>query len=281
MIKIDKSANIPTVLTSKGIAERTALCTQYDGNPTAYSLKYDKKTNPHRLKFKASIYGDIEVKNQLISDQYEKCCFCEGTFLANAHGDVEHFRPKAGYKQIATDKIGKPGYYWLAYDWNNLMFSCAICNQIHKKNLFPINSGTTRALSHIYALEAVADCYLINPNEEDPETHIEFAQYVPKGRTTKGKNSITAYGLKRKRLNEARGKHLAEVRRNLALSVFTFSTITPAQIYGIKATLGNGATDLDVKAVLDSAQAYVNECAKKHSPFANMVRSNFPALPRV
>ncbi|MBI1786101.1 MAG: hypothetical protein HYR60_00930, partial [Acidobacteria bacterium] len=42
-----------------------------------------------------------------------------------AHGDVEHFRPKSVY-------------WWLAYCYDNHLYACQICNQVFKKDRFPV-----------------------------------------------------------------------------------------------------------------------------------------------
>ena len=61
-------------------------------------------------------------------------------------GDVEHYRPKGAIGSGKT-KI-RPGYYWLAYNWNNLYYACADCNQYRKRAAFPLVDETNRALDH-------------------------------------------------------------------------------------------------------------------------------------
>ncbi len=80
--------------------------------------------------------------------QHDKCAFCESKVSAIAYGDVEHFRPKAGYQQSHDDDLQRPGYYWLAYEWSNLFFSCSICNQQGKRNVFPLANPRRRATCH-------------------------------------------------------------------------------------------------------------------------------------
>jgi hypothetical protein len=62
-----------------------------------------------------------------------KCAFCE-TSISNHYGDVEHYRPKGGVQnqrrqwvrvRIKSRTIKHPGYFWLAYDWQNLMPACS------------------------------------------------------------------------------------------------------------------------------------------------------------
>jgi hypothetical protein len=97
--------------------------------------------------FNSEIYGCAEVKELLIDLQLYKYCICESKIGQVSYGNVEHFRPKAGWIQD-NEKINKPGYYWLAYEWNNLLLSCQICNQ-KNKNFFPVFQGSKRALSHL------------------------------------------------------------------------------------------------------------------------------------
>ncbi|WP_114459338.1 hypothetical protein [Runella aurantiaca] len=65
------------------------------------------------------------AKKQLFAETHNKCAYCETPTKVVAHGDVEHYRPKSIY-------------WWLAYSYENYLVSCAICNEIHKKDQFPI-----------------------------------------------------------------------------------------------------------------------------------------------
>nr|WP_239015299.1 AAA family ATPase [Archangium violaceum] len=77
-----------------------------------------------------------------------KCAFCESQLAHISYGDVEHFRPKAGWRQEEGGPLGRPGYYWLAYEWTNLFLACTLCNQQFKRNLFPLRTPSRRARSH-------------------------------------------------------------------------------------------------------------------------------------
>jgi len=67
-------------------------------------------------------------KPQLKIESGGKCGYCEGKAEHVAHGDVEHYRPKSVY-------------WWLAYCYDNYVYSCQICNQSYKSAHFPL-SGT-------------------------------------------------------------------------------------------------------------------------------------------
>jgi uncharacterized protein (TIGR02646 family) len=149
----------------------------------------------------------------LCAMQHGKCAFCEATPLAVSDGDVEHFRPKGSVQQTDDDPLERPGYYWLAYDWMNLMLSCGRCNQRHKKNLFPLFDPARRAKTPQDTI-ASEDPVLIDPSAEDPEQHISYREHVPiavRG-SVRGEQTIEALGLRRPDLNADREKHLAQVR---------------------------------------------------------------------
>ncbi|MGH7021671.1 MAG: hypothetical protein ACREEY_17455 [Brevundimonas sp.] len=65
------------------------------------------------------------AKSQLKRESSGKCAYCEASTDTVAHGDVEHFRPKSLY-------------WWLAYCYDNYLFSCQICNQSFKGDRFPV-----------------------------------------------------------------------------------------------------------------------------------------------
>jgi uncharacterized protein (TIGR02646 family) len=113
------------------------------------------------------------VKTSVCTAQYGKCAFCESKVVHIAYGDVEHYRPKGGYQQSPEGPLVQPGYYWLAYEWSNLFFCCQICNQRHKRNLFPLNDSNQRAKSHRYNFE-IEQPWFIDPATEDPSALLEF-----------------------------------------------------------------------------------------------------------
>lgn len=158
--------------------------------------------------FNDKIYGHSTVKDALIKIQGGTCCFCESIVLGIAHGDIEHFRPKAGYKQDKTDKLNKPGYFWLAYDWNNLLFSCQICNQSNKGNLFPLKDVSKRCnMINPFSVEN-EEPMLIDPSKINPANHITFYMHTPSGSTQEGRMTIEYLGLRREALEEKRRQTL-------------------------------------------------------------------------
>ena len=195
MIFIPRSQE-PSVLQNRGKAERQTLCEAYDAGKREF-------------KFDSAIYGHETVKSALKRMQHDKCCFCESKISHISYGDVEHYRPKGGYKQTEQDELHAPGYYWLPYTWENLLLSCTLCNQQFKKNLFPLLEPQQRALSHHDDI-ALEQPLLINPSVTDPQQYIGFRQEIPYAieGNRYGKETIAVVGLDREALNEKRRTEL-------------------------------------------------------------------------
>ncbi|WP_460914933.1 HNH endonuclease family protein [Spirosoma areae] len=208
-------------------------------------------------------------------DQYDKCCFCEADFTANGYGDVEHFRPKVGFTKTLTGRLIRPGYYWLAYDWNNLFFSCQICNQRLKKNHFPLANEEKRAKNHTadYIQETPL---LLHPAMDNPEDHITFNHHVPVDKTERGKISISSFGIDRPTLNRIREAYLQNVRNNEALAGVNLDTITNAKRQQLSQLLNMPWPVIE--QLIRTAKIFMATAADDAKPFAAMVRANFPDL---
>jgi uncharacterized protein (TIGR02646 family) len=277
MIRINKSATIPPILTAKGTVETAQLKDTYEANPAKYTSSGLSGKDKHiAMNFKNEIYGDPTVKTQLIKDQHGKCCFCEAKFTDNSYGDVEHFRPKAAYLKKGERKLTYPGYYWLAYEWKNLMFSCEVCNRGYKKNYFPLNDESSRKPNHTHPnpLEE-EDCLLINPIEEDPAEFITFREEVPVAidGNLKGQTSIAVFGLER--LNDARLEYLKYLKA--ALSLANIDETNPSVVVDA-ASLFQISPDSLIETIQFAKELY-RSAAKDSAKFACCVRCKFPDLP--
>ena len=164
--------------------------------------------------FRSEYYGHDDVKERLKLMQHEKCAFCESHFNHVSYGDVEHFRPKGGWVQEAEDELERPGYYWLAYEWENLFLSCALCNQRFKRNLFPLADPSKRARTHHDDLTQ-EEPLLIDPARDEPDDHIYFDRERIRARTERGAATIRVLGLDRSELNKIRRERYAELKYSL------------------------------------------------------------------
>ena len=157
--------------------------------------------------FKSAIYAAQDVKSRLIADQHGKCAYCETSLLPIACGDVEHYRPKTSYSQVRRRPY-KPAYYWLAYDWKNLMAVCPACNR-HKGVWFPLMDPKARDIAHQNISKE--DPLILNPYDDCVEEHLEYRAFHVFPKTSKdgsedikGRTTIDAVGLEREDLVEER-----------------------------------------------------------------------------
>lgn len=171
-------------------------------------------------KVKSSIYAHQSVKKALMNAQHNKCAYCE-TLNPTSHDVVEHFRPKNGWQQKRGDSLSKPAYFWLGYEWKNLLFACDLCNDAaHKGNLFPLANPSQRADA---ANPDVANekPLLINPYTIDPDRHIEWNRDIPRPRnkSRRGSKSIEVFGLDHDgRMMDQRRQYFGEIELSIKLA---------------------------------------------------------------
>lgn len=201
MIRIARPEGAPAVLDNAGEAETQRNCELYDANTQAY------RSGAVKFSFERRIYAHTTVKDALLRAQHKKCCYCESKFRANSPGAVEHFRPKRAAKQAPGAAKHYPGYFWLAYRWDNLLVSCEVCNTSFKGSLFPILDDQTRARSHHDRIEAESGMF-IDPAGEDPAHHIRFRRAEVEHLTERGLKTIHGLGLRRSELEDARAELL-------------------------------------------------------------------------
>lgn len=155
MIKVDKSKNEPETLQNAPIPQNTE-------------------------QVSSDIYRADDVRNQLLSDQHNKCVYCESK-ITKSYNDVEHYRPKSSY-------------YWLGHTWENLLYSCPICNRTYKKNLFPLKNPTKKVTTPGLPITQETPL-IINPANVDPSLHIKFRRHMMVGKTEEGKFTIELFHL--------------------------------------------------------------------------------------
>jgi hypothetical protein len=172
-------------------------------------------------------------RDRLLEATNRKCAYCELLLTPGQRkGDVEHYRPKGRVRgldgkvvKVWRDgvEIDHPGYFWLAYDYLNLLPACIACNrragdsasgtQTGKSDIFPTLDGQWAVRPEDVAIEQPA---LLNPwlDGDDPADHLKFDSTtgVVMGLTDRGITSVELLGLNRDGLPEARKKACREVR---------------------------------------------------------------------
>lgn len=135
--------------------------------------------------FDFQAYKGEDVRDALRKMFHRKCAYCETFYAPAMPDDIEHYRPKGAY--IEAGKPKKPGYWWLAMAWANLLPSCADCNRARrqqivgqerketkgKANQFPLAPGSVRATTEDAVAAEVP--LLLDPTAgARPERHLEF-----------------------------------------------------------------------------------------------------------
>ncbi|HNI43367.1 MAG TPA: HNH endonuclease [Chitinophagales bacterium] len=131
-----------------------------------------------RHQFANACYNTA-IKADLNRYYHNKCAFCETSLTDNKGANqftVEHFRPKTHY-------------FWLGYEWTNLMPTCWTCNN-HKENKFQILDKRKKATlpllpcGNLNLDECNAHCQnllaenadLLHPEIEDPMDFLQFSK---------------------------------------------------------------------------------------------------------
>jgi uncharacterized protein (TIGR02646 family) len=176
MIRIRRSEEVPAALNSAAVAEARQAIAKIALNGKPMSAQFP------------SLWGNKEVRQALWIMQNKKCGYCERRRDVNRESDIDHFRPKA---EVALAPDHK-GYWWLAYDWKNLLFSCRHCNQSYKLNHFPIPDESRRVDSEAKELRS-EHAYLIDPCNVDDDPESCFTYFVQELKLAKDETETLVY----------------------------------------------------------------------------------------
>lgn len=86
----------------------------------------DKKAISDAIKASSSIWR--ELKDVLKEVGHKKCWYCESRDDRSDNA-VDHYRPK---NRVAECGDEHPGYWWLAFAWENYRYACTYCNSRRK-----------------------------------------------------------------------------------------------------------------------------------------------------
>jgi uncharacterized protein (TIGR02646 family) len=184
-----------------------------------------EEKNEHN--FSSYYYASKDVKQKLSEIYNDKCAYCETDTSAGAALQVEHYRPK---KKVIEDQKHE-GYYWLAYEWTNLLYACSACNRA-KSTHFPIkgkrsyepplqDESLNKAKCKSNCTDLInEEALILNPEEESFRAKEHFV-ILPngkiKGKTERAEATIQKCKLHRKNLILARKKIIHEHFRAIML----------------------------------------------------------------
>ena len=254
MIPINRPANPPAILSNRGRAETNKLCSMYDVKSADYDSGALKLPTAN-----SKIYGNKSVKDSLKACQHNKCCYSEARFIQELI-TVEHYRPKGAIGTKGTSKKQYPGYYWLAYEWTNLLL-CKFRINSSKKDYFPLLIEQDRARNHHDNI-GLERPVIIDPASEDPREHIKFHNEEPIGLTERGRRTVKLL-LRHDDLDEGRRKR------------FQFLDSLKS-IYNAPTIIGNDQEKLvRIKQILDEA---IRPDAEYSSMAIDLLKNSNPML---
>ena len=119
--------------------------------------QYKKATKLFRSKSPKSVFDEIKSILKMHSPAGESCYYCE----QDRHRDIDHIFPKRHYPEKA-------------FDWQNYVYACTICNQDAKNDRFAVfdaNGDVVEFDRNLGFSDAVplGDPVLINIRYENPQ----------------------------------------------------------------------------------------------------------------
>lgn len=211
MISVEKRKQKPQVLQKADISKKLHTIINKNSNSPGSEIN--------------NFYNHIEVKTDLTDLYKSKCAYCEGKIPEGYAERIDHFRPKNKIKGVKNHK----GYFWLGYEWTNLLPTCEKCNG-KKSNKFPLENKNNRISDdlekegflkngkfifenfNIENLNKQEEPLLLHPEIDKVEEHLFFLPNGEiKGLTPKGKKSIEVYGLNRNTLILERYKIILKI----------------------------------------------------------------------
>lgn len=156
----------------------------------------------------STLYRSNSIKIALQGIYNGKCAFCEQVPIGSP-AQVEHFRPKDGINGVIHT-----GYYWLAFDWSNLLLACGNCNSSKGTHFQIFNEGARVTEPSVLSDGIDEDANfirniplilerpkLLNPEIDNPQKHLV---YTPDGEVVHlsdmGEESKIRYNLNRDEL---------------------------------------------------------------------------------
>lgn len=143
--------------------------------------------------YKSEHYGHDNVRDALNAIYHGKCAYCETKIEPVATAPIDHYRPVNTYEGQYPNgqRQDHEGYYWLGYEWTNLVLSCPACNGT-KSSKFHLRNPAAR-VTHApdlivnlpnypeHSVNSVSllieDPLLINPERVDPDEHLTVNYY--------------------------------------------------------------------------------------------------------
>ncbi len=153
--------------------------------------------------FRNSCYNKA-VKDDLVALYHGKCAYCETDIVTGSYPRIDHYRPKINY-------------YWLAYEWSNLLPVCEQCNT-KKGDKFPIENEAAEYSPEAFLADSSQlkkeNPLLLHPEMDEPQDFLAFewdGKIIAGSDDSKGRCTIDVCKLNRTELRKKRKKQVAEI----------------------------------------------------------------------
>lgn len=208
MIRLNRPYPAPSILTDKGVKQTAADIAA-------------RRAGTLDFEVKRAIYAHSSVKSELSAMSSDKCAYCESKIGITDFPNIDHFRPSAAWRNSRESLVEKPGYFWLAYNWENLLPTCQQCNCIFKHVVFPLADPAGRVTEPNAVLSGEGPL-LIDPSKEDPNEWLRyrFEMAYSVDANDRGNAVIKTFGLNdREPLVENRRELLETIEVMLAVAI--------------------------------------------------------------
>ncbi len=136
-------------------------------------------------------YSKAQLREALLQEQFYICCYCNDSIKGDSKTKIEHFLPKAKYRDRT-------------FDYQNLL---AACNGGEKEADPKLLNPRVLHCDSKKDNEDPSQHQLVTPFDIDADTHFYFTENGEiRSNTQQGKNTITFLNLDCKRLNLRRKK---------------------------------------------------------------------------
>jgi uncharacterized protein (TIGR02646 family) len=184
----------------------------------------DAKMKDRRPQWDAvGAYGTLDLPEHLSASQFGLCAFCETALPRQGRWEqVEHLRPRTNAETGHRGDF-RSYYYWLAFEWRNLLLSCKACDR-SRRNLWPTQSKPGPEGTPWDDLSAERPL-MLDPFHDAPERHLIFlesGQIVPRHGSRRAKATIDVVSLARPDLVETR-RHIWQETQGEASRMLTRS----------------------------------------------------------
>lgn len=174
----------------------------------------DNLRRQSRLEFDPDV--TVRFLGPLRRLSHGKCAYCESLIVPADSMAIDFFRPRSAVAE--SDR--HLGYYWLAYEWKNMLPACAECNAT-KANNFPLFNERSRAFTPKHDLGKERPL-LLDPSEPGFEEEKHFS-YDPErglavGLSDRAHATIELLGLNRPELCRERLSVCKQVSDHIAAS---------------------------------------------------------------